>query len=166
MTEPKRGDRVRVTYEAIYENAAGEGAHWLSAGDRAPLVPPGATIEVIKPEVEEPTAFGGVVEVDGNHWVRADDDSEPWRDQDGDWASWAELKRRGNITVLFDPDKAVADGIDATLHPDVRDDEGDLWKWVTGPLGPGYYLGGSMTTTYFKSSRTALEDEFGPLTEV
>ena len=78
--EPRKGDRVRVTYEANFlrrEDDLDNGG-WvrLEAGRYNPLVPPNATIEVLKPEPVEGQAglYGGssvVVYRDGAwQWVQ------------------------------------------------------------------------------------------------
>ncbi len=59
--QPKKGDRVRVTFEATYQEPVGEGAHASWHYVRADKVytqdgwqvPPSATFEVLKPEPKE-----------------------------------------------------------------------------------------------------------------
>lgn len=50
MTAPRRGDKVRVTFDATYEEDFGGGWHQVDAGHSQwlPLVPPHATIELIE----------------------------------------------------------------------------------------------------------------------
>jgi hypothetical protein len=56
MTAPKRGDKVRVTYEAVYLHPYlyGDGREQIvsGSGDRHVMVPADATIEVIEPTWE------------------------------------------------------------------------------------------------------------------
>lgn len=42
----------------------------------------------------EPTGRAAVaVDRHGDVWVRHDDDAEPWRNNEGEWSSWAEMDR-------------------------------------------------------------------------
>lgn len=168
--QPKAGDRVRVTYEAEYKETSPDGWHSVGRDRYRPLVPPDATIEVIKPVgPAEPQAFGSLVEVDGEKWVRADEDGYPWRGDAGDWEDWDSLQRKGDITVLFDPDKAQDLAVtQAKPESPVYDSEDDAWYWHDhGPRGAGYYLVESMydeyETSYYYPDRYSLAEKWGPL---
>lgn len=147
MTELKRGDRVKVSFEATYvepSNALNRGDHFLRGADGGGIhlsAHPDVTIEVIKPEPPAQPAVAGIVEVGGQKYVRLDAprDPKPYRSMDiwGDFFSWAELQEKGEITILFDPDAPQGAKVDP--HPDVKDSEGDIWRWKDGPQGEGYY---------------------------
>lgn len=166
MTELKQGDKVKVSYEAEFFADLGEMIQ-LKVGETYLYAPKGATIEAIRPEVKEPTAFGALVEVDGVKYVRAASDTYRWRGND-EWESWEDLERMGDVKVLFDPDAPVAPAPEA--HPALRDEEGDVWHWQeTGDEGPGYYTTvteDGVTDVFYKPNRQAVDDSYGPVTVV
>lgn len=74
MTEIRKGDRVRVTYEALVHRAPGRGQLQLDVDGIYPLVPETATVEVIQPADDPSKDPIGTVR-DGasghNAWVKA-----------------------------------------------------------------------------------------------
>lgn len=173
MTELQRGDRVKVTFEGVYAEPSNVviGGHFILTDERPVHVSghEAVTIEVIKPEVKEPQAFGALVEVDGVKYTRADEDTYRWRGNDGSWEDWDTLKSKGEITVLFDPDERPQAATDP--HPALRDEEDDIWRWAEiGREGPGYYCvpkrWDDAEEPLYKASREAVNAAYGPVTEV
>lgn len=176
MTELKHGDRVRVTFEGVFESAGLGGAVRVgfvdNDGDERSGNVPGSSIEVIKPEPPAQPALAGIVEVGGKKYVRILDNQEAdayrgmgiW----GDFYSWVDLQAKGEITVLFDPDNPTNQDKEPgpVAHPSLRDSEGDRFEWVHGDMGPGYYLEGNPASSYHYRSREALDRVYGPLTEI
>lgn len=172
MTELKTGDRVRVTFEAEYVapsvTVAG-GKFFYGDNSRGIHISghEGVSFEVVKPEVKEPKGFGALVEVGGLRATRSDDGAVPWWGNNEDWHSWEDLQRLGDITVIFDPDNPPNQDKEPApeAHPNLRDCEGDLWGWLDGPKGVGYYLDGNAASFHYKASRENLAEAYGPLTE-
>jgi hypothetical protein len=117
MSGPKVGQRVRVTYEGIYDRAfpsGGEMVHEIRSGDMFLLAPPDAKVEILRPPVkvgdvietaEELDALpdravvlndkGCAMQTDGTDWYAANGHSGP-------------VSRRPlPATVLYLPDGAA-----------------------------------------------------------
>lgn len=166
MPDIKQGDKVKVTYEAEFFADLGEMVQ-LKVGETYLYAPKGATIEAIRPEVKEPTAFGALVEVGVLRATRSDDSVDAWYGNDEDWYSWAELQEKGEIKIMFDPDKPP---VVEEAHPALKDADGDVWHWeVAGENGPGYYYylkDDGLTETWYEPSREAVAASHGPVQEV
>lgn len=80
MTDFKKGDRVRVTYEGEYDRYVGVSGHWVRTGGLSWDVPASATIEKLVPAL--PTTPGSVVRHKSNII-----DSKYVLNNDGKWVS-------------------------------------------------------------------------------
>ena len=89
MTSPKKGDRVRVTFEAVYSAKGVLEGHYFEAPEGLvvrPFAPDGATLEVIETPFVLPTEVGSVVRVsyvDGSGHVAMLRSDGKWVDESG-----------------------------------------------------------------------------------
>ncbi len=138
MSCPKPGDRVRVTFEAVYESKGHNEGHYFEArnGDAIDYyVPTDATLEVIKPPFpEEPQEKGSIVRIlfdDGSStvFVRTNHSTEPWDNVSYGgrraWEGILDTISRYEGTVLqvasFESPKAE------TKPAELIDNDGDKW---------------------------------------
>lgn len=129
MTSPKKGDRVRVTFEAVYSAKGVLEGHYFEAPEGLvvrPFAPDGATLEVIETPFVLPTETGSVVRVsyvDGGSNVAMLRSDGKWVDESG-WV-W------NNPSILVDGARVevATFGAPEAAKPAEKliDGEGDTW---------------------------------------
>lgn len=103
MMQPKKGDRVRVTWEGVYYSHPTVGHHLLTNGTGGLYgVPVDAVIEVMAPALpEEPAPWSIVSNAAGDAWQRGETTNWYCAVIDDMGHTWAELNARfGPLTVL------------------------------------------------------------------
>jgi hypothetical protein len=86
MSAFKKGDRVKVTYEAVYDKRLmDDGSHWVRTGRSSWDVPPTALVEKLPDPL--PATHGSVIRssATGRTYMLLDDSgvSEPWISSSG-----------------------------------------------------------------------------------